>query len=196
MLDGQQTPPGRQRWACPGSHAAGATTEVSWVRGASKRLSLYFDHISPAADGREAELETAAVAEFKGWSLQTMANAFLGFAGARLLLSLATGLVIDRFGALKLASLYPLPLAAGLLALLFMEHQSAAGIYLFLAGCSQGMASPILTALWAELYGVDNLGAIKGMVSSFGVFSTALGPLLLAGSWRVECPSGSWPLGR
>jgi MFS family permease len=52
-------------------------------------------------------------------------------------------------------------------------------VYLFLAGVSQGIASPMMTALWAEVFGIKSLGAIKGTVATFGILSTALGPVLL-----------------
>ncbi len=51
--------------------------------------------------------------------------------------------------------------------------------YLVLVGASQGMAGPMMTAIWAEVYGVQSLGATKSMVATFGVTATALGPLLL-----------------
>jgi hypothetical protein len=37
----------------------------------------------------------------------------------------------------------------------------------------------MMTALWAEVFGVESLGAIKGTVSTFGILSTAVGPVLL-----------------
>jgi len=33
--------------------------------------------------------------------------------------------------------------------------------------------------LWAELYGVDHLGAIRSVVAAVGVFGTALGPVTM-----------------
>lgn len=39
----------------------------------------------------------------------------------------------------------------------------------------------MMTALWAEVYGVESLDATKGTVATFGIFATALGPLLLGG---------------
>jgi hypothetical protein len=36
-----------------------------------------------------------------------------------------------------------------------------------------------VTALWAEIYGVRNLGAIRSLVTSLSVLSSALGPLFM-----------------
>jgi MFS family permease len=56
--------------------------------------------------------------------------------------------------------------------------------YLALVGMSQGIASPMMTALWSEVYGVESLGATKSTVAMFGIFGTAVGPLLLG--WLLK----------
>jgi len=45
-------------------------------------------------------------------------------------------------------------------------------------------AASLMTALWAEIYGVESLGAIKGIVATFGIFATALGPISLG--WLLK----------
>lgn len=52
-------------------------------------------------------------------------------------------------------------------------------IYLALAGLGQGVSGPTMTAVWAEIFGVESLGATKGTVATLGVFATALGSVLL-----------------
>lgn len=125
------------------------------------------------------------LAETRGWSVQLMASAFIGFAVARLVASLAIGPVIDRWGAQRLFPVGLIPLALGLACLTADASPWTAFAYLALTGVSQGLAGPLLTALWAELYGVETLGATKGTVATFGVLATALGPLLLGGALRV-----------
>lgn len=119
------------------------------------------------------------LAQYRGWSAGTMASAFVGFAVARMAASLAIGPVIDRWGAMHLFPVILLPVSAGLLALSLGSAPGIAFLYLILAGISQGIASPMMTALWAEVYGVESLGTTKGTVATFGIFATALGPLLL-----------------
>lgn len=121
------------------------------------------------------------LAESRGWSAQTMAAAFIGFAMARVVASLAIGPVIDRWGAVRLFPVILVPVCVGLLALSLGSAPWIAFVYLILAGASQGIASPMMTALWAEVYGVESLGATKSTVSMLGIFATALGPLLLGG---------------
>lgn len=119
------------------------------------------------------------LAQARGWSAQSMASAFIGFAVARMAASLAIGPVIDRWGAVRLFPVILVPACVGLLALSVGSAPWIAFAYLILAGVSQGIASPMMTALWAEVYGVESLGATKGTVATLGIFATALGPLLL-----------------
>jgi MFS family permease len=124
------------------------------------------------------------LAEHRGWSAQTMAAAFIGFAVARMVASLIVGPMIDRWGAVRLFPVILGPVCVGLAILSVGGAPWVAFVYLILAGVSQGIASPLMTALWAEVYGVQSLGAIKGTVTTFGIFATALGPLLLG--WLLQ----------
>lgn len=128
------------------------------------------------------------LAEARGWSLETMATAFVGFAAARLAGSLLIGPLIDRCSALRLFPYVVLPVFAGLVALSLGSAEWVALIYLTLAGVSQGIAGPTMTALWAEIFGIQSLGATKGTVATMGVLATAVGPLLLGGllEWGVS----------
>ncbi|MFN2370966.1 MAG: MFS transporter [Candidatus Krumholzibacteriia bacterium] len=128
------------------------------------------------------------LAASRGWSLQVMASAFVGFAVARLVGSLAIGPLIDRYAARRLFPLILVPVSVGLVALSLGTAPSIAFVYLFLAGVSQGIAGPVMTALWAEVYGVASLGATKGTVATIGVFATALGPAMLGALLNAGVP--------
>ena len=119
------------------------------------------------------------LAQYRGWSAGTMASAFVSFAVARMAASLIVGPLIDRWGAVRLFPVILVPVCIGLGALSLGSSPWIAFLYLALAGVSQGIASPMMTALWAEVYGVETLGATKSTVSMLGIFGTALGPLLL-----------------
>jgi hypothetical protein len=63
-----------------------------------------------------------------------------------------------------------------------------------LIGLTQGGSVTLLGALWPELYGTRNLGAIKALATSAMVFATALGPgvtgmLIDAG---INFPDQTW----
>jgi MFS family permease len=121
-------------------------------------------------------IHQASLAEFKGWTLETMAFGFVGFAIARILSSLAIGPAIDRYGAARIFPFLTLPMALGMGVLLISDHVIAAGIYLALTGLCLGMKGSATSSLWAELYGVRHLGAIKSLGGSLAVFGTSLSP--------------------
>jgi MFS family permease len=64
----------------------------------------------------------------------------------------------------------------------------AAFAYLGMAGLSQGVGFPMMTALLAEIYGVESLGATKGTMATFSIFATAVGPALLGALLQIGLP--------
>jgi|TARA_A100001015_G_C14798312_1_gene635889 MFS-type transporter involved in bile tolerance (Atg22 family) len=45
-------------------------------------------------------------------------------------------------------------------------------------GLSNGFTENISNSLWAEMYGVKNLGSIKAMLTFFGIMASASSPFL------------------
>lgn len=123
-------------------------------------------------------IHQARLAEFKGWTMAHLAFAFAGFAIARVICSLLVGPAIDRWSARQVFPLIGLPMALGIGLLIAMDSTWTALIYLSFMGGSMGLASGTGSALWAELYGVRHLGAIKSLGSSMAIFGTALSPAL------------------
>jgi len=124
------------------------------------------------------------LAETKGWSLAWLATCFVGYAVAKLATTLFSGPLIDRLGAVRLLPYFLLPLAAGLLALAAFDHPAAALFYLAMAGVTTGASPVVVGAMWAEVYGVAHLGAIRVLSSALMVFSTALSPAALG--WLID----------
>ena len=89
-------------------------------------------------------------------------------------MALVAGPMIDRIGARWLLPYYPLPLGLGLLAVALFDHPGMAFVYLLGAGISTGMWLIIMGALWAEMYGVAHLGAIRSMAQAVWLLSVAL----------------------
>jgi MFS family permease len=114
------------------------------------------------------------LADAKGWSLAWLASCFVGFAVGKVATVLIAGPMIDRFGAIRLLPYYPLPLVLGLLALAVSDHPGVALAYLVGSGVSTGMWLITIGALWAEMYGVAHLGAIRSMAQAIFVLSVAL----------------------
>jgi MFS family permease len=115
----------------------------------------------------------------KGWSLAWFASGFLVFSAASVLTALVCGSLIDRFGARRLAAWYMLPMSLSLVLLLAFEHAAVVPFFMITAGITSGAAMTVVGALWAELYGVRNLGAIRSLVWAMMVVASALAPFSL-----------------
>ncbi len=121
----------------------------------------------------------AQLALAKNWSLAWLATAFIAYAVATVPASLLAGAWVDRWRASGMLPFMMLPLAASLVTIAVWDAPVVAIIYLALAGVGAGNTAPILGALWAELYGVANLGAIRSVQTAMMVFSSALSPVVV-----------------
>ncbi len=120
----------------------------------------------------------ALIADMKGWSLPLMASGLFFFAIGRICNTFLTGPLVDSFSAKKLFPFYQLPLTLGFVLLGLLQSQWTPGLCFLLFGLSVGSGGPIKSAIWAELYGVRHLGAIKSMFATLMIFSTAASPVL------------------
>ncbi|MGD1876448.1 MAG: MFS transporter [Kiloniellaceae bacterium] len=119
------------------------------------------------------------LAETKGWPLSLLAGAFTLFAACSLASLILTGPLVDRFGARRLVPVFLAPLAIACLTLAFGKAAFVAPLFMALMGVNTGLASVLLGALWAELYGITHLGAIRAFAQSAMVFSTGLAPAVM-----------------
>ncbi len=117
--------------------------------------------------------------EAKGWSLGDFAAAVAVYAGSSVATSLLAGPLVDRLGPRRLFPFVLLPITFGLLLLALSEHRLAIVGFMLAAGISGGFFNPVASALWAETYGVANLGAIRGMIGGLMVLATALSPAIM-----------------
>jgi MFS family permease len=121
------------------------------------------------------------LADAKGWSHVWITGSYGIYAVATILTSLVSGPLIDRLGAVRLVPFMLVPLAAGMVVVSLFDHPLTAWIYLILAGINVGIAHTAVSAMWAEIYGVTNLGAIRSVSTSLSVFASALGPVTVGG---------------
>jgi MFS family permease len=120
----------------------------------------------------------AQIANFKGWSLPLIASGLIFFAIGRVINTFATGPLVDKISASKLFPFYQIPLSIGFLILAFFNSPLTPAISFSLFGLSVGSGGPIKSSIWAELYGIKHLGAIKSLFATLMVFSTAVSPAL------------------
>ena len=121
--------------------------------------------------------ETLALS--KGWNLQEYTGYYWVNAIGAVSLPILTGVMVDRFGGIKLLPFYPPLLAIGL----YIGANATTGIgvagFMFSMGAVVGLSMPINNAMWAELYGTRYLGQIKSLSASIVVISTALAPYMM-----------------
>ena len=120
----------------------------------------------------------------KGWSLTWFAGCFAVFAVAQLPAGLLAGPLVDRLGATRLLPVYLLPLAASLVVLATGSHMLVAAAFMALAGVTSGLGGTVVGSMWAEVYGVRHLGAIRAMATAIMVFSTAGSPVSMG--WLID----------
>ena len=122
--------------------------------------------------------------EVKGWTLSWFATCFAAYAAASTVGLVATGALIDRFGAVRLMPVYLLPLCFGCSILALGSDDLVALAFMSLAGLTSGAAVTVVTARWAEVYGLGHLGAIRALGASLSVLSSALGPAAMG--WLID----------
>lgn len=136
-------------------------------------------YIAPGFLATGLVLYQFSLADEKGWTHALMASSFVSFGLSRLIFAFLIGPIIDRFGAKQLFSLQLVPLALAMLLMSFFDHPVTPFLYNGMIGISLGIGSSTTSALWAELYGTKYLGAIKSLMSTIGIFGTALSPILV-----------------
>ena len=119
------------------------------------------------------------LAEVKGWTLAAFAAGYIGYAACQVGTALIAGPVIDRIGARRTSRFYLAPLGLGLLVLAAFDPVWSGYLFLMAAGTTAGFSSTLLGTLWAELYGVRHLGAVRALVTACSVVASALSPVLL-----------------
>lgn len=134
-----------------------------------------------------------AIAQSKGWTVELLAASFPAFAIATVVSSLVTGVLVDRLGPGRVLPGFVWPLAASLTVVAFASHPLAAPLYLALGGLTTGASTVLISAAWAETFGVRHLGKVRSLTSSLTVLSTAIAPVwagwLLDGGWSVQAIS-------
>ena len=119
------------------------------------------------------------ITEQKEWSLTFLALTFTIYGIVHWLASIIAGAMVDRFTARKLFSFTGIPFGVALLFSCYFEGGWVAIILMAFLGAGIGMTSPVVGALWAEVYGTKSLGSIRSLVTSLVIISTSISPILL-----------------
>lgn len=115
----------------------------------------------------------------KGWSPEWFATCFALFALAQIGTGVAAGPLVDRFSGRRLLAGFTLPMGLGLALLTAGSSPWIAAGFMIGLGVTAGLNPTVVGAMWAEVYGVVHLGAIRAMAQSIMVFGTAASPVLM-----------------
>jgi MFS family permease len=120
----------------------------------------------------------------KGWSMTLFAGAFVVYAIGQLSTSLLAGVLVDKFGAVKIVRFYLFPMVFALLLLAGFDALWTMIAFMAFLGSTAGLGQVVNSAIWAEIYGVTHLGAIKALGTALGVLSSALSPPIMG--WAID----------
>lgn len=115
----------------------------------------------------------------KGWTPEWFATCFAVFAFSQLATGVAAGPLVDRYGGRTLLPVFTLPMGLGLALLATGGSPWVAAAFMTGLGVTAGLNPTVVGSMWAEVYGVVHLGAIRAMAQSVMVFGTAASPILM-----------------
>ena len=122
--------------------------------------------------------------ESKGWTLSWFATTFVAFAAGQITASVISGVMVDKYNAVLLMRFELLPIVIALLTLATFSDPMTAIVFMVFAGATSGAAAVAHSAIWAEIYGVTHLGAVKALGTSLMVLSSALSPPIMG--WAID----------
>ena len=125
-----------------------------------------------------------AIGAAKGWTNEIVASGFVAYALLHAAGLLIGGGLVDRLGARRMLALMNLPVILGIVGLALFSGSWVALVFLGLVGLSSGLVQTTVGAVWAEVYGVGQLGTIRSFAVMLMVGGTALGPATVG--WMLE----------
>ena len=115
----------------------------------------------------------------KGWGMELLASSYIGWGIFSIIGLFIGGLLIDKVDTKKAIPYYLFPMLFAILCMMLFENSIFIFLYMALLGITNGLWLPFTGSLWAELYGVKNLGAIRALLHACMVFASALSPIML-----------------
>ena len=114
----------------------------------------------------------------KGWDLETWYLLLMAYAASSIAFSMLAGILVDRNGARRLMPLFAMPIALGGLCLMAGSNELWIFGVLISFGAASGMTGAVTAPFWAEVYGVQHLGAIKAVATAVMIFASAMSPAI------------------
>ncbi len=118
------------------------------------------------------------IGQLNNWTMLDIAQSFIFYAICGIGGSLVSGLLVDKFSGRRVITFHLIPMALIFIVMLFSNHIFVLYLYMAGLGLSNGFTENMSNSLWAEMYGVKNLGAIRALLTFFGVLASAASPFL------------------
>ncbi|MGI9365725.1 MAG: MFS transporter [Rhizobiaceae bacterium] len=139
---------------------------------------------SPAFIGTSIFFHQDYLIEINGWAPSLYYSSFAVMATTTVVVSLLTGLAVDRWSAVQILPLFMVPLGIACLVLGGFSAPLTIFVFMVLLGISYGMTSTLFGAIWPEVYGTRHLGSLRSVTVSLMVFMSAAGPGLTG--WLID----------
>lgn len=153
---------------------------VNWTRNQALKDRLFWTMLlalaGPPCFMTAFFFQQVHVSEVKGFTHISFVSLFPIFTVVSSLSMILAGWAIDKFSTPRILPVYLLPIVIGFILAASSTSLFEMTIALVFLGISQGAASVIVPAFWAEFYGTLHLGSIKAMASAVMVASSAVGP--------------------
>ena len=114
----------------------------------------------------------------KKWPLEIFASGYILLGIFSMVGLIFGGQIVDKFDTKKIVIYSLVPLFLALVSLLLFSNYYSMFVYLSLLGLNMGIGTPFIGSLWAELYGLESLGAVKALIHACTVFASALSPVI------------------
>ena len=172
----------------PSATSESAARQRQWTRGEVLRDPLFYLFM-PALLATPIlftgfMFHQVHLVETKGWSLALWGSLYTVYALTATAMKLATGLLVDRFGAIRLVPLMVIPLGIALLVLASGDGIAVAVVFMLLLGITVGGYATVSSPFFAEKYGTLHMGEIKSVTTAVMVFSSAISPVLMG--WSID----------
>ena len=105
--------------------------------------------------------------------------------------SIAAGFAAERVPVQRLMAVSYYVMAGSIVLFLFADNALLAYAFGVVFGTATGILFTVMNIVWADYFGRDSIGGIRGMVSPVHMFSNSLGPLTAA--WSFDA-TGSYTL--
>ncbi len=128
--------------------------------------------------GTAVMFHITTIAGAKAWPVGLVAASFPASAAAHVIGLFASGYVIDRISARRMFLFQSAPIVLAVALLGVSSAPWALPLAFALIGLGGGLTKPVVTAVWAELFGLASLGTIRSAVAMYIVLMSATAPFV------------------